>query len=126
MQASRTFTFSGGEDQLIDCEPSVRGLPLEHEAEVGGGADLHLAGRPFRPSCVEAFGSEYPFLKMGVCPDFSRGVPFGKARVRSPSVFGSHPRRRRRYCRRPSCWSGPRARFEGSSTPRLQKPQTFL
>ena len=63
MQASRTFTFSGGEDQLIDCEPSVRGLPLEHEAEVGGGADLHLAGRPFRPSCVEAFGSEYPFLK---------------------------------------------------------------
>ena len=47
-----TFAFSGSEDQLIDCKTSVSRFSLEHEAEVGGGADLHLAGRPFRTSSV--------------------------------------------------------------------------
>ena len=58
-----TFAFSGSEDQLIDCKTSVSRFSLEHEAEVGGGADLHLAGRPFRTSSVQAFGRQDPFLR---------------------------------------------------------------
>ena len=62
-QRISTFAFSGREDQLIDCKSSVSRLSLEHEAEVGGGADLYLAGRPFWPSGVETFGRQDPFLQ---------------------------------------------------------------
>ena len=58
-----TGALSLGEDELVDGEPSVRGLALHDDPEVGGGGDLDLAGHPLGAGSVQVGGRHLPDLQ---------------------------------------------------------------